>query len=649
MLASLAQRFQQYSAWRTNLASRIGAYRHWLAENELADAQIDLRLEQLLSRLKEDKLRIAFVAEFSRGKSELINAIFFADYGRRLLPSAAGRTTMCPTELLWDASAPPRIQLLPIETRSTHAPTSEFKRFPEEWLSIPLDLNNADAMVHSFQRVRDTKRVSLEEAQRYGLHAETQNWSPEEADGLVEIPCWRYALINFPHPLLEQGVVILDTPGLNAIGTEPELTLNLLPNAHAVLFVLACDTGVTQSDVEVWRQHLAVGPQQHASRIVVLNKVDSLWDGLRSPAQIDAEVAAQRAYVAQMLGLPDDRVIAASAQKGLLAKITRDEALLERSNLPAIEHQLADELIPDKQGIVREAARVEIDDMLASTRSILETRMSGIREQLVDLRQLRGRNLSVVEGMMARVRGEKEEFERGLQRFQALRGVFAQQTDALFTHLGMDALNDESKRTLRALQDKMFTAGLRAAMADYFNGIRNKLNAAEHGVAELQSLMDAMYRKFSAEHGLHLGAPLAFSMLRYQKEFERLDRNFRTHFDTAFTMLTHEKMALMQKFFETVASQVRRVYQFANRDVDAWLRAIMAPMETQVHERQLQLRRRLESIKRIHRATDQLETRVTELEKMEADLQQQLEGLDYISADMQRVLNLNEAPLAAAA
>jgi hypothetical protein len=35
-----------------------------------------------------------------RGKSELINAIFFADYGKRILPSSAGRTTMRPTELL---------------------------------------------------------------------------------------------------------------------------------------------------------------------------------------------------------------------------------------------------------------------------------------------------------------------------------------------------------------------------------------------------------------------------------------------------------------------------------------------------------------------------------------------------------------------
>jgi hypothetical protein len=29
--------------------------------------------------VRDDRLSVAFVAEFSRGKSELINAIFFAD------------------------------------------------------------------------------------------------------------------------------------------------------------------------------------------------------------------------------------------------------------------------------------------------------------------------------------------------------------------------------------------------------------------------------------------------------------------------------------------------------------------------------------------------------------------------------------------
>ena len=129
----LAEQFAAYSHWRSSLVDTICDYRGWLNEQELNDAQIDLRIQHLLDRLREDKLNVAFVAEFSRGKSELINAIFFADYGQRLLPSGAGRTTMCPTELLYDPSKPTSLQLLPIETRATDATTTEYKRYPDEW------------------------------------------------------------------------------------------------------------------------------------------------------------------------------------------------------------------------------------------------------------------------------------------------------------------------------------------------------------------------------------------------------------------------------------------------------------------------------------------------------------------------------------
>jgi len=67
-----------------------------------------------------------------------------------------------------------------------------------------------------------------------------------DAQGRVEVPQWRHALINYPHPLLKQGLVVLDTPGLNAIGAEPELTLSLLPSAHATVFILGADTAVIE-------------------------------------------------------------------------------------------------------------------------------------------------------------------------------------------------------------------------------------------------------------------------------------------------------------------------------------------------------------------------------------------------------------------
>jgi hypothetical protein len=100
---TLADNLAAYSEWRSELSQRLARFSGWLVENELTDAQTDRRISLLLDKLREDRLHVAFVAEFSRGKSELINAIFFADYGNRILPSTAGRTTMCPTELMFDA------------------------------------------------------------------------------------------------------------------------------------------------------------------------------------------------------------------------------------------------------------------------------------------------------------------------------------------------------------------------------------------------------------------------------------------------------------------------------------------------------------------------------------------------------------------
>jgi hypothetical protein len=130
----------------------------------LSDAQSDLRLTQLLERLREDRLNVAFVAEFSRGKSELINAIFFADYGNRMLPSSAGRTTMCPTELMFDANKQPSIELLPIQTRASNSSVSEYKRFPDEWTKVALNTESPDAMQDALRHVSETTRVTPEEA-----------------------------------------------------------------------------------------------------------------------------------------------------------------------------------------------------------------------------------------------------------------------------------------------------------------------------------------------------------------------------------------------------------------------------------------------------------------------------------------------------
>jgi hypothetical protein len=99
----------------------------------------------------------------------------------------------------------------------------------------------ADAMAQALARSRAPSacRSTRPHASASGIDEQPDDNPPQGDDGLVDVPAWRHALINYPHPLLQQGLVVLDTPGLNAIGAEPELTLNLLPSAHAVVFMLA--------------------------------------------------------------------------------------------------------------------------------------------------------------------------------------------------------------------------------------------------------------------------------------------------------------------------------------------------------------------------------------------------------------------------
>jgi len=636
----LAHQFAEYSQWRKALVDSICDYRSWLNEQELNDAQIDQRITNLLERLREDKLNVAFVAEFSRGKSELINAIFFADYGQRLLPSSAGRTTMCPTELLYDATKPTSIMMLPIDTRSSDATTTEYKRYPDEWHTVTFDVNNNDSMVAAFKEVSKTKVVSALEAEKFGLFDPN---SSDDAmslnkDGTIDIPCWRYAMINFPHPLLEQGLVILDTPGLNAIGTEPELTLNMLPNAHAVLFILAADTGVTKSEIDVWRQYISGTRWKQKGRLAVLNKIDGLWDELKNENEIEKEILKQVKTSAELLGLETNQIFPTSAQKGLLAKINGDEALLVQSRLPELEKALSDELIPSKKEIVRDNTKNEIEDLIANSNMVLESRVTGVVEQLEELRGLRGKNEDVVEHMMNKVKLDKENFEKGLQRFQALRSVFSQQTNKLFTLLGMEALKVQVHTTRETMVSAKFTKTIRDAMDNFFLDLKARLVSSDAQIDEIKKMMDVMYDKFSKEHGLRKSEPPAFSTLRYQKELAKLERAYKEQFNTAFNMIANEKMTLTSKFFETLASRVIHVYEVANRDVENWLKAVIAPMESQVREHQLQLRRRLESIKRIYKATDTLEDRILELENIEKSIRSQITDLQILRQHMGNAL-----------
>src|SRR5512140_950618 len=368
MDAANANRFEteiaRYNRWREELTQSVHAYHDWLEANGQLDVQQSIRFYDLLENLNKGRLMLAFLAEYSRGKSELINALFFASFKERLLPSDVGRTTMCPTEIFHDPTEEPYLKLLSVETRYRDESISQLKNMPVEWSKVRLNISSAADMKHALKALADTKKVYALEARMLGLAPMVgENGEPPGEEELVEVPAWRYAMINYPHPLLTNGLSILDTPGLNALGMEPELTVSTVPSAHAILFLLSIDTGVTKSDLEIWERYVRAGLPQ---KIAVLNKIDLMWDELKTAAEVEQAISRMVGTTAQHLGLPRERIFAISAQKALLARIRDDGELLRKSGIEDLERFLAERVVPMKQQIMCKAVVSEIGTMMAS-------------------------------------------------------------------------------------------------------------------------------------------------------------------------------------------------------------------------------------------------------------------------------------------
>ncbi|NLD67710.1 MAG: GTPase [Limnobacter sp.] len=640
----LAWQITQHAEWRSTVLAALGLYEQWLARAELCDERAQQRLARLRARLADDRLTVAFVAEFSRGKSELINAIFFADTGRRIVPSTAGRTTMCPTELQHDPQRPPSVRLLPIETRLADTPVAVLRDDPAAWRELRFDAGDGEALARALDSVRETIVVPSAQAAAMGFDPDEQpkpgsrNRTGTEASGvpddLVEVPRWRHAIVNYPHPLLSQGLVVIDTPGLNALGAEPELTLRLIPEADAVLFVLAADTGVTRTDADTWNRYVA--PSHDRGRFVVLNKIDGLWDGLRDEVAIELELAGQVGSVAATLQLPAEQVYPVSAQKALVARLGGDSALLQRSRLPSLEHALAHELLPQRRTIAREHLRRELDELQRRAMPALDARRRAQLEQKLELASLRGRKHESVALMSARVERERREFSRALRQLQAVRSVAARHAQSIGDALGADSIRRHLREARNVMRTSSFSVGLRDGMDSVLAAARADFDEAARQVDELGSLMNAMYRSFGADYGLSLGRPSRFSMRRYRDALDRIEQAHRRQFG-AMTLATTARQALMRRFFELVAARIRELYDRAAGDARAWQRALMSPIESQVREHQAQLHRRADALRRVLEAGDELEARIAEVEARRQVVEQQAAAVEAAADAIRRL------------
>lgn len=639
VVSNLTSKITEYSEWRESLIATIDEYIDWLGHAESLNAIQELRLYDIKETLKKDQLVLAFLAEFSRGKTETINALFFSDFNQRLLPSEPGRTTMCPTEIFWSDKEEPCIKLLPIETRQSDDTLSYLKTTQDVWHKIKLDIHSADAMKQTLRALVQKREVDIDTAKRLGFWNEDDTSMQRQLaeNGKVEIPVWRHALINYPHPLLKNGLVVLDTPGLNTMGAEPELTLSILPNAQAILFLTATDTGITKSDMQIWTNYVQ---KRAAHKLVVLNKIDILWDGLESDAEVEVLIQKQIRNTAHELGLDSKNIFAISAQKALVAKIRKDTALLKRCKINSLEDSIAEQMVQSKHEILGRAIVTECSNMIKASRKLAQIRVNSIKNQLGELSELQHKSHDASKEILAKVVAERKRYESSILTFNQGSEKIKRLSSKLLRHLSLGYLDTTLAQTKQDMGDSWTTVGLNRNIREI---TRLAINLAEEISIEghtIKKHADDLYQLFWSKHGFEKTEAVQLDMRHFIESIQALEK-VTEEFCTSPANLLTEKNFLIRKFFLGLGVQIQAIFEQAHLDCTHWLNQVIGELKNQISVHKHALDQRAESLMESHNNADKVIKNIASAEKDLIKYQDQSNQLDATLLKLMRSIKFN--------
>jgi hypothetical protein len=626
---------EAYHGWKKELIRQIGRYRLWLQDNNLFSEDVSKRIRHGLELLVEDELTIAFVGEYSRGKTELINALFFSEYGQRMLPSQAGRTTMCPTELFFDRNTNHNyLLLLPIETRTGELSLQQLRKQPERWVRHELDERDPDVMREVLAEVARVKSVTTSEARELGFDEDMLE-SDRSLPDHVLVPAWRNAQISIRHPLFERGLRILDTPGLNALGSEPELTISMLPRAHAIVFLLSADTGVTASDMTIWKEHIDTEHADHrAGRFAVLNKIDALWDDLQGEKHTSDAINRIRRYTADHLDMREKDVIPLSAKQGLTARVKKDQTLLERSNLVQLEQLIIQRILMHKEQLITQSLINDLLGMLQNSQAAMQNRLDGLKEEMqacsgvtVDKKALRV--------LADRAQKDYDYYYKKLITLRSSRRLMDSQGETLKQFVGEDRFENHSETIRKQMSNSWTTAGMNRSMEHFFELLESDLNNLMSEGRLAEKMVGAIYRRYNEDNRARHLEPIPLRSGRHIIAIRELRKKAR-RFRISPTNLLTEQSVLVKRFFNVMVSEARTLHQRVRADVERWPSEAMLPiMQYSMEQKQL-LEHQIRRLRDMVRSDRDGRAERERLQNTITDLKRQLELADAMHKQIRK-------------
>ncbi|HEX2956316.1 MAG TPA: dynamin family protein [Chitinispirillaceae bacterium] len=275
-------------------------------------------IEELRNRLAKGRLHLAVLGQFNRGKSTFINALI----GIKILPTSVLPLTSVPTLICW----------------GTHLKC--IVRF----------LNGKPDLV---------VQKSLED-----ITATLTTYVAEEHNPRNQL-CVREVEVQCPSVLLENGTVLIDTPGFGSTYLHNTRTaLESLGECDAALFLVSADPPLTQMEVEFLKQ-----VQNQVARVFfILNKIDLLNES--ELAEVDRFI--RETLISRMGYEVDLRLFHICALMGLSAnKQHLDDMNWKNSGMDAIHSGVLDFMTREKYFTLSQALTEKLREALSEITSAL--------------------------------------------------------------------------------------------------------------------------------------------------------------------------------------------------------------------------------------------------------------------------------------
>jgi GTPase SAR1 family protein len=174
------------------------------ASGKLGLSPVIADLNTASQNLSSEVFRLLVLGDMKRGKSTFLNALM----GENLLPTDVNPCTAVLTILRYG---------------------------PEKRVTVHFNDDRAPETL-SFEAFKQRYTIRPDQAKKL------------EDEGTLAFPNVDYAVVEYPLALLEKGVEIVDSPGLNDTEARNQLTLDYVNSCHAILFVLSATQQFTLSE-----------------------------------------------------------------------------------------------------------------------------------------------------------------------------------------------------------------------------------------------------------------------------------------------------------------------------------------------------------------------------------------------------------------